>query len=58
MAGFCYVTPITGHKDYIGKEEEEDYAFIQTKSDVEAQCEFAASVMKTPDYSLIVTGIV
>jgi hypothetical protein len=21
MAGLCYVTPVTGHKDYTGKEE-------------------------------------
>jgi hypothetical protein len=24
MAGLCYVTPVTGHKAYTGKEEEED----------------------------------
>jgi hypothetical protein len=24
MAGLCYVTPVTGHKAYIGKEEEEE----------------------------------
>jgi hypothetical protein len=25
MAGLCYVTPVTGHKAYTGKEEEEDH---------------------------------
>jgi hypothetical protein len=24
MAGLCYVTPVTGHKAYTGKEEEEE----------------------------------
>jgi hypothetical protein len=24
MAGLCYVMPVTGHKAYTGKEEEED----------------------------------
>jgi hypothetical protein len=27
MAGLCYVTPVTGHKAYTGKEEEEDVNF-------------------------------
>jgi hypothetical protein len=25
MAGLCYVTLVTGHKAYTGREEEEDY---------------------------------
>jgi hypothetical protein len=29
MAGLCYVMPVTGHKAYTGKEEEEDNLFLQ-----------------------------
>jgi hypothetical protein len=30
MAGLCYVTTVTGHKAYTGKEEEEEYIDIHT----------------------------
>jgi hypothetical protein len=30
MAGLCYVTPVTGHKAYTGKEEEDDFHFLLT----------------------------
>jgi hypothetical protein len=29
MAGLCYVMPITGHKAYTGKEEEETFSKIK-----------------------------
>jgi hypothetical protein len=29
MAGLCYVTPVTGHKAYTGKEEEEVHLLLK-----------------------------
>jgi hypothetical protein len=29
VAGLCYVTPITGHKAYTGKEEEEELFLLR-----------------------------
>jgi hypothetical protein len=30
MEGLCYVIPVTGHKAYTGKEEEEEVFYVQS----------------------------